>query len=152
MAQIFQHHRQVEFSETDMAGIVHFSNYFRWIEAAENALLAEVGVPLVTHLPGGFRGWPRARASAKYQAPLFYPDRICVELQIAQLKDRAIDYAATIWAVREGERLKAATARLTTVYVEKTSQEAPMRSLALPEAFRQRLAPYLMTDNVPENG
>ena len=28
-------YRKVEFSETDMAGLVHFSNYFRYMEIAE---------------------------------------------------------------------------------------------------------------------
>ena len=28
--------RRVEFSETDMAGIVHYSNFFRYMEAAEH--------------------------------------------------------------------------------------------------------------------
>ena len=35
MSTPFHTHRRVEFHETDMAGIVHFSNYFRWMESAE---------------------------------------------------------------------------------------------------------------------
>ena len=31
--------RRVEFSETDAAGIVHFSNFFRYMEGAEHAFL-----------------------------------------------------------------------------------------------------------------
>ncbi len=27
--------RRVEFHETDMAGIMHFANYFRWMETCE---------------------------------------------------------------------------------------------------------------------
>ena len=38
MAYEFRLVRQVEFSETDMAGIVHYSNFFRYMEAAEHAL------------------------------------------------------------------------------------------------------------------
>ena len=33
--------RQVEFSETDMAGIAHFTNFFRFMEAAEHAFFRE---------------------------------------------------------------------------------------------------------------
>ncbi|MHC4993297.1 MAG: acyl-CoA thioesterase, partial [Planctomycetota bacterium] len=35
--------RTVEFFETDMAGIVHFSNYFRYMEATEHAFFRSFG-------------------------------------------------------------------------------------------------------------
>ena len=35
--------RRVEFAETDMAGIVHFANFFRMMEAAEHAFFRSVG-------------------------------------------------------------------------------------------------------------
>ena len=31
----FQTTRRIEFGDTDMAGIVHFANFFRFMEAAE---------------------------------------------------------------------------------------------------------------------
>ena len=34
MIDEFRTTRMVEFSETDMAGIVHFANFFRYMEAA----------------------------------------------------------------------------------------------------------------------
>jgi acyl-CoA thioesterase FadM len=36
----FKHIRRVEFSDTDMAGIMHFSNFFRFMESTETALCA----------------------------------------------------------------------------------------------------------------
>ena len=35
--------RRVEFAETDMAGQVHFSNFFRYMEAAEHAFFRSLG-------------------------------------------------------------------------------------------------------------
>ena len=35
MAYEFKVTRRVEFSETDMVGIVHYSNFFRYMETAE---------------------------------------------------------------------------------------------------------------------
>ena len=43
MACEFKLTRQVEFSETDMAGIMHFSNFFRFMEAAEHAFFSVFG-------------------------------------------------------------------------------------------------------------
>ena len=35
MTEVYTYRKRVEFSETDAAGIVHFSNYFRFMEMAE---------------------------------------------------------------------------------------------------------------------
>ena len=39
MADPFRTTRLVEFGDTDMAGIVHFANFFRYMESAEHAFL-----------------------------------------------------------------------------------------------------------------
>ena len=41
--------RRVEFSDTDMAGIAHFTNYFRYMEEAEHAFLRDRGLNVVLH-------------------------------------------------------------------------------------------------------
>ena len=37
MAYEFKMKRQVEFADTDMAGIMHFANFFRFMEVTEHA-------------------------------------------------------------------------------------------------------------------
>ena len=39
----FEVTRHVEFSETDMAGVMHFSNFFRFMEAAEHGFFRSLG-------------------------------------------------------------------------------------------------------------
>ena len=41
--------RQVEFSETDMAGLMHFSNFFRFMESTEHAFFRSLGLALHQH-------------------------------------------------------------------------------------------------------
>ena len=36
-------HRRVEFSDTDMAGIVHFANFYRYMEQAEHDFFRSLG-------------------------------------------------------------------------------------------------------------
>src|SRR5260221_14772436 len=43
----FKHTRRVEFSDTDMAGIMHFSNFFRFMEATETAFMRSLGLSVV---------------------------------------------------------------------------------------------------------
>ena len=49
--------RMVEFNETDMAGIVHFSVFFRYMEYAEHAFFRSLGSSIVD--PELAVGWPR---------------------------------------------------------------------------------------------
>ncbi len=50
MPQAFTTRRFVEFVDTDMAGIVHFSAFFRYMEAAEHELLRSLGLSVHTKL------------------------------------------------------------------------------------------------------
>ena len=43
MSDHFEWSRLVEFYETDLAGIAHFSNFYRWMESAEHAFKRERG-------------------------------------------------------------------------------------------------------------
>ena len=47
MAFEFKAIRRVEFSETDMAGIVHYSNFFRYMETAEHGFFRSLGYSVV---------------------------------------------------------------------------------------------------------
>ncbi len=84
--------RTVEFSETDMAGIMHFSNFFRWMEACEAGFYRSLGLPLISFVPGNVVGWPRVSASCTYKEPLRFNDTVEVRLLIKELRTRAVLY------------------------------------------------------------
>src|SRR5213078_989612 len=44
MPAVFRTTRRVEFADTDMAGIVHFANFFRYMESAEHEFLRSHGL------------------------------------------------------------------------------------------------------------
>ena len=66
--------RELAFNETDMAGIAHFSNFFRWMEITEHAFLKSIGIDPVVQERDKFWGWPRVRASCEYHSPLRFGD------------------------------------------------------------------------------
>ena len=78
--------RRVQFYETDVAGIVHFSWFFRYMEEAEHALWREVGLSI--HPPDSALGWPRVAASFDFQRALRFEDEIDVHLRIAEMSRR----------------------------------------------------------------
>src|SRR4051794_1868522 len=84
--------RQVEFHETDMAGIMHFSNFFLWMESCEAAFYRSLNLPLVSFVPGQAISWPRVNATCQYQAPLRFNDVAEVTLYVKRLGNRSITY------------------------------------------------------------
>jgi YbgC/YbaW family acyl-CoA thioester hydrolase len=93
MAYEFKITRRVEFSETDMAGIMHYSNYFRFMETVEHAFYRSLGFSVVMaehHPPLGF---PRVHAECDYKRPLRFEDLVEVHLLVQEKKAKAITYA-----------------------------------------------------------
>ncbi|MEW4529888.1 thioesterase family protein [Maioricimonas sp. JC845] len=85
MAQ-FTTRRRVEFSETDMAGIVHFANFYRWMEEAEHDFFRSLGLSImVRQEDGSYIGWPRVSASCNFQAPATYGDEIDVHVNVERI-------------------------------------------------------------------
>jgi YbgC/YbaW family acyl-CoA thioester hydrolase len=124
-------HRRVQFYETDAAGIVHFSCFFRYMEEAEHALWRAAGLSIFPS--AAEHGWPRVAASCDYRKPLCFEDEFEIVVRIAAMSDKSIRYACEI--VRGGE--VAAALSMTIVCVEKTP-DGPYRAVAIPEAVRAR--------------
>lgn len=92
MASEFRERRRIEFYETDMAGIVHFSNYFRFMESTEHAFFRSLGLSLHRDEGDAMSGWARVQASCEYKAPLHYQDEIEIELRVREKSKSALAY------------------------------------------------------------
>lgn len=84
--------RTVEFSETDMAGIMHFANFFRWMEACETAFYRSLKLPLISFVPGHVVGWPRVAVSCQFHAPLRFGETAAVQLLVKKIGTRSVTY------------------------------------------------------------
>jgi acyl-CoA thioester hydrolase len=89
----FKYNRRVHFSETDMAGIVHFSTYFRYMEEAEHALWRAAGLKVDNLEKTG--GWPRVSATFDYKTPLRFDDEFEVAIRIGNVTRRSFRYDCT---------------------------------------------------------
>ncbi len=137
MPSRFVHRQRVEFSETDMAGIVHYARYFRYMEVAEHAFLRSLGTSVV----GMDVAWPRVDVSCSYKAPLRFEDEIDVELDVLELKEKSITYGFVIARVAPGPRMVVATGRTTVVSVAMDPATGAMRAVPMPADFASKLAP-----------
>ena len=123
--------RRVHFYETDAAGIVHFSNYYRYMEEAEHAMWQAAGMSIAER--DTTVGWPRVSASFEYLRPLRFEQEFEIHIRIVEIGEKKIRYSCTI-SSSEG---KAATGSMTIVCVRKLPNE-PMRSIPIPADIASR--------------
>jgi YbgC/YbaW family acyl-CoA thioester hydrolase len=127
--------RRVEFSETDMAGIVHFSNFFRYMETAEHAFYRSLGFSVtLNHLEPPL-GFPRVHAACDYKKPLRFEDRVEIHILVKEKRSRVLSYLFRFSKLpREGTDEKpvlVATGVLTVVCVAH-DRNGKMEAAAIP--------------------
>jgi YbgC/YbaW family acyl-CoA thioester hydrolase len=88
----FKATRRVEFSDTDMAGIVHYSNFFRFMETAEHGFYRSLGFSVILHQFDPPLGWPRVHAECDYIKPLRFEDLVEIHLLVAEKKSKVLRY------------------------------------------------------------
>ncbi len=87
--------RRVEFANTDMAGIVHFANFYRWIEEAEHEYFRSLGLKIMEKQPdGSYIGWPRVSASCHFEAPAFHEDILEIHLKVERIGLKSLTFFA----------------------------------------------------------
>ena len=84
--------RRVEFSETDMAGIMHYSNFFRFMESAEHGFYRSLGFSVVLEQFSPPLGFPRVHAECDYKRPLRFEDLVEVHLLVQEKKAKSVTY------------------------------------------------------------
>ncbi len=133
--------RIVEFSETDMAGIMHFSNFFRWMEACEAGFYRSLNLPLISFVPGSVVGWPRVSASCTYKAPLRFNDTVEVRLLIKEVRTRAVIFVFQFRQIVAGQVLPPVLAQGEIVAVCVTADAAgKMVAQPIPAGVRAKLS------------
>jgi YbgC/YbaW family acyl-CoA thioester hydrolase len=138
MAFEFIQQRRVEFAETDMAGIVHFANFFRWMESAEHAFLRSLGYSVHTSRDGRATGWPRLKVRCDYSKPLRFEEDVDVVLSVAEVRTRSVRYAFVIRRSSDGE--VAARGETVAVHAQLDPAGGRLQAAAIPEELRARLA------------
>jgi acyl-CoA thioester hydrolase len=168
LAHRFTFRKRVEFADTDVAGIMHFSNFFRFMEVAEHAFYRSLGFSVHDFRPAPGAppiGWPRVHASADYRLPLFFEEEIEVELLIEEIRSKTIKYLFRFWKHPDqaDKRALAATGHFVVVCVafgEGSSglggghgsgdgSGRRMKAVAIPAEVRERIAaapPELLSD------
>lgn len=128
----FVYRRRVQFAETDLAGFVHFSWHFRYMEEAEHALWRAAGLTIAR--AGENVGWPRVSAAFDYRAPLYFEDEFEVRVVLASVRRTTLEWTHAIWR----DETLIGEGRMTTIAVDK-SPGAPMKAKDVPGDIVEQL-------------
>lgn len=109
--------RRVEFSETDMVGIVHYSNFFRYMETAEHAFFRSIGYSIVSNRTNPPVGWPRVHASCDFRQPLRFEDEVEVHMIVTEKKSKSLSYEFRFRKLNANPIVEVARGKLTVVCV-----------------------------------
>src|SRR2546422_414053 len=113
MAYEFKATRLVEFSDTDMAGIMHYSNFFRFMETAEHGFYRSLGFSVVSPEVDPLLGWPRVHAECDFKRPLRFEDAVEVHLLVAEKTKRSLTYLFRFRKLNAQRVEEVATGKLT---------------------------------------
>src|SRR5436190_21671458 len=138
MSTAFVTSRRVEFSDTDAAGIMHFTAFFRMMEQAEHDLLRSIDISVVMHDSAGKISWPRAGARCDFQAAARFEEVLQIEVRVTRLGKRSVTYSYRF--LRDGQVL--ATGDITAVCC-RIKEGAVPKSMPIPAAIAKKLRAFV---------
>ncbi len=131
---MFRMKRIVEFGDTDMAGIVHFAQFFNYMEAVEHAFLRSLGFSVVMEWEGMRIGVPRVAASCEYLRPVRFEDEIEIVVSVKKLGRSSVTYCFEFF--KDGAEI--ARGEITAVFC-RMEHGAGMKAMEIPAALRGKL-------------
>ncbi len=134
MAEAYRCTRVVEFVDTDMAGIAHFTAFFRWMESAETAFLRSRGMSVSGEWQGLQVSLPRVGASCDFVKPVRFGDEVNVALSVEKVGRSSVTYA---FDFTKGDE-PVARGRITAVFCKVVPGHG-LQSCEIPSAVRALL-------------
>jgi acyl-CoA thioester hydrolase len=107
---------RVAWVDTDAGGRIHFSNVFRWAEAAETSLMRRLG------MLEGWGDFPRKHVEAEFQRVLGFEDEFDVRLRVERVGRTSITY---MWTLERGGEV-CVSGRHTVVNVDRDGRPEPL--------------------------
>ena len=138
MSYEFEITRRVEFSETDMAGIMHFSNFFRFMESAEHGFFRSLGFSVAGSRNGLEVCLPRVHAECDYAVPLRFEDEVQVRLLVERKGRRSLTYQFRFSRLNGSSPQEVARGRMTVACVERKADGA-MKAVPLPKGIADKI-------------
>lgn len=99
----FKRSFRVHWVDTDIAGVMHFSNFFRYFEACEEEFYRSLSLPL-TEIREKFGVMlPRVEVHCQYKAACRFDEQIDVTLRVREVEEKTITYNFQIFRQSDGK-------------------------------------------------
>ena len=141
--------RKVEFAETDMAGIMHFTHFYRWMEVCKHEFLRSAGLSIDMKSGEDHIGWPRVKTSCRFKRPLCFEDEVEIRLSVREVRDRSVIYSFEFWKKENGEPVRAAVGETVAACICFDPETHTMSPVSIPDAFREKIQPA-PAENLPD--
>jgi YbgC/YbaW family acyl-CoA thioester hydrolase len=132
----FKQIRKAVFSETDLAGIVHFASFFPYMEDCEHSFYRSLGhsVTNMVDNDGINIGWPRVNVSCEYLKPIRFEEEFEIQLTVSNITDKTIKYDFNFF-----DNDNQLIAKGTVVVVCVKFSDSGMKSTTIPDSIRQSI-------------
>ncbi|MFQ5628514.1 MAG: acyl-CoA thioesterase [bacterium] len=132
--------KRVEFVDTDMAGIMHFSNFLRFMEITEHAFIRSLGFSIHSEIDGIKTGWPRVHVECDFYKPVYCEDEVEIHLRVAEKKEKAVSYRFTFRKIIDGKSGDIiAEGRSTAVCIGFDNDGKIQGAIPIPSAFAEKI-------------
>lgn len=142
----FRTSRRVEFADTDMAGIMHFANFFRFMEAAEQDFLRSIGLSVSMKWEGQSLGFPRVAVSCEYQKPARFEDVLEIAVTLVRVGQKSLSYRFDFSLNAE----PIARGRMTCVFC-RIDTSNKLVGVEFPSFLRERFSEHLVEDRTADD-
>jgi 4-hydroxybenzoyl-CoA thioesterase/acyl-CoA thioester hydrolase len=148
MPHTFRTRRFVEFSDTDMAGIAHFSSFFRYMESAEHELVRSVGLSVFHVVDEAHTlSFPRVSAQCDYKSPAWCEDELDIAITIERLGKKSVTYTFEFTRQDDTDDVNQATTHVATGRIAcvccQLEPGRPPFAVELPEEIAAKLRPFV---------
>jgi acyl-CoA thioester hydrolase len=134
-SKAFRNSYRVTWADTDAAQVVHFSNYFRLFERAEEDFYRHLGFSFSDIRTKGL-WFPRVEAFCQYKKPAGFNDLLETELTVEELKEKSVKYGFRI--VNKDTDVLVATGYVVVVAADKQAG----RATQIPREIAEKLKPF----------
>jgi len=121
-----------------MAGLMHFSNFFRFMETAEHGFYRSLGFSVIMAETDPRLGWPRVHAECDYKRPLRFEDLVEIQLLVKEKGTKSISYVFRFWKLNEEPKVEVARGLLTIVCVAHQAG-GKMGSVPIPPEIAEKI-------------
>jgi acyl-CoA thioester hydrolase len=132
-ARTFEARLQVQWADVDIAGIMYFAAYSRFVEYAEMEMFRELGFPYNTVFEKLDFWLPRVRVEAEYHTPALMGDWMRMRTHIERVGASSLRWTTVLF----NETTGAASAKMTLTVA--CMNRETKKSMPLPEPLRAKL-------------